>query len=189
MAGVTAVLDACVLHSAPLRDLLLRLSKAGVFRAKLTDQIHDEWIRSALARRPDLSLERLARTRQLMNMHSLDCLVTGHESLIDAITLPDPDDRHVLAAAIHCNAAAVVTFNLRDFPADALARFSIEAWPPDAFLAGLWEADAEAFVAAVRRQRLALKSPPVTAERLLKTFRDQGLVEIAARLSSRIDDL
>ena len=66
-----------------------------------------------------------------------DCLVTGHEPLIDGLALPDPDDRHVLAAAIRCHAQVIVTHNLRDFPASALAPFGLEAQPPDLFVGHL----------------------------------------------------
>jgi hypothetical protein len=81
----TVVYDACVLYPAPLRDLLMRLA--------LTDT-------SVLRNRPDLSRAPLERTRSLMNAHVRDALVDGHQSLIPALELPDPDDRHVLAAAI-----------------------------------------------------------------------------------------
>lgn len=100
MTHFTALSDACVLYPAPLRDLLMHLALTDLFRAKWTDQIHDEWIRSVLEQRPDLRREQLERTRQLMNAHVRDCLVTGYEDLIPALSLPDPDDRHVLAAAI-----------------------------------------------------------------------------------------
>lgn len=63
--------------------------------------IHDEWIRNVHANRPDLSLERLERTRAQMNHAVRDCVVTGFEYMIPSINLPDPDDRHVVAAAIH----------------------------------------------------------------------------------------
>ncbi len=121
MGRLTALLDACVLYPAPLRDLLMHLAVADLFRATWTEEIHNEWIRSVLADRPDLSRRQLERTRDLMDVHVRDCLVTGHEHLIPKLSLPDPDDRHVLAAAITCGADVIVTFNLADFPIDALA--------------------------------------------------------------------
>ena len=81
----------------------MHLAMTGLFRARWTDQIHDEWIRNVLANRPDLKAEQLKRTRELMDAHALDCLVTGYEKLIAGLTLPDPDDRHVLAAAIRAS--------------------------------------------------------------------------------------
>lgn len=74
-------------------------------------------VEAIIRRQPELR-SRLARTRQLMIEAVPDCLVTGYESLIDGLTLPDPDDRHVLAAAIRCDAQVIVTLNLRDSPAD-----------------------------------------------------------------------
>lgn len=121
----TALYDADVLHPPGLRDLLVRLGQTGLFRARWSEQILDEMVASILRRRPDLDPERLARTRQLMCEAVADCLVTGYEPLINGLSLPDPDDRHVLAAAIRCSAQVIVTANLDDFPAAALERFNI----------------------------------------------------------------
>jgi hypothetical protein len=63
-----------------------------------------------------------------------DCLVTGYEPLIEGLTLPDPNDRHILAAAIRCGAQIIVTLNLKDFPADVLDPYGVEAMHPDEFL-------------------------------------------------------
>jgi hypothetical protein len=82
---------------------------SGLVRARWTDAIHDEWIRKVLQNRPDLTAQQLARTRELMNRAVPDCLVSGYEKLIDKLELPDPDDRHVLAAAIHARANVIVT--------------------------------------------------------------------------------
>lgn len=71
----TALFDACVLYPAPLRDLLMSLAMEDIFRARWTQQIHDEWIRNVLANRPDLNPEQLERTRQLMNAHVEDCFI------------------------------------------------------------------------------------------------------------------
>ena len=131
--------DACVLYPAPLRDLLMHLALADLFQARWTDAIHDEWTRNVLANRPDLTPESLGRCRELMDAHVPDCLVAGYEPLIPTLSLPDPDDRHVLAAAIHGGAGTIVTFNLGDFPASALGPFSIEAVHPDEFVVRLWD--------------------------------------------------
>ncbi len=96
---VTAVYDANILYPAPLRDLMIWLAQAGLVRARWTEAIHDEWVRSVLKDNPQLSPERLARTRNLRNEAVRDCLVTDYEDLIDSLALPDPDDRHILAAA------------------------------------------------------------------------------------------
>src|SRR5437016_6183223 len=97
---VTAIYDANILYPAPLRDLFIRLAQAGLVQAKWTEQIHDEWFRNVVADNPRVSPERLERTRRLMNEAIRDCLVEGYEALIPGLTLPDPDDRHVLAAAL-----------------------------------------------------------------------------------------
>lgn len=128
---VTAVYDANILYPAPLRDLFIRIAQAGLVRARWTETIHDEWIRNVLKDNPHISAERLARTRSLMNEAVRDCLVTGYEDLIESISLPDPDDRHVLGAAIRTPADVIVTYNLADFPAETLSRFDIEALHPD----------------------------------------------------------
>src|SRR5438270_12260865 len=134
---VTAVYDANILYPAPLRDLFIRLAQTGLVRARWTEAIHDEWVRNVLKDNPTLSPDRLARTRTLMNEAVRDCLVTGYEDLIESLSHPDPDDRHVLAAAIRAGAAVIVTYNLKDFPAETLARFDIEAQHPDDFLVSL----------------------------------------------------
>jgi predicted nucleic acid-binding protein len=184
---VTAVYDANILYPAPLRDLLIRVAQAGLVRAKWTETIHDEWLRNVLKENPQLSPDRLARTRNLMNEAVRDCLVTDYEDLIDSLTLPDPDDRHVLAAAIRAGAEVIVTYNLKDFPAETLAPFDMEAMHPDDFLVGLLDLAPGAVCAAVKRQREGLRNPPKTAEELLTTLESQGLTQAVARLRPFIE--
>jgi predicted nucleic acid-binding protein len=124
---VTVIYDANILYPAPIRDLFIRLAQAGLIRARWTEAIHDEWVRNVLKDNPALSSQRLARTCSLMNEAVRDCLVTGYEDLSESLFLPDPDDRHVLAAAIRANAEVIVTFNLKDFPPGVLANHNIEA--------------------------------------------------------------
>jgi hypothetical protein len=184
---VTAVYDANILYPAPLRDLLIRVAQVGLVRARWTDAIHDEWIRSLLEANPQLSPERLARTRTLMNEAVRDCLVTGYEDLIASLSLPDPDDRHVLAAAIRAGAEVIVTYNLSDFPPEALARFDVEAQHPDDFLHHLFDLAPGAVCAVVKRQREGLRNPPKTAQELLTTLEGNGLTQTVARLRQFID--
>lgn len=182
MSGFTVLYDACVLYPAPLRDLLMRVAMSDLYRAKWSSAIHDEWMRNLLANRPELTRSQLERTRALMDRSVLDALVEGYEPMIEGLMLPDPDDRHVLAAALMAGASLIVTFNLKDFPVDALAPYGIEAVHPDEFLLSQLELDAVAVCRAVRLQREALKNPPRTIDDLLDTFMQQGLAEFVGEL-------
>lgn len=182
MATFTALYDACVLYPAPLRDFLMRLALMDLFRARWTDRIHEEWIGALLRDRPDLKREQLDRTRDLMNSSVRDCVVTDYDLLIDGLTLPDPDDRHVVAAAIRARADVIVTFNLDDFPNDYLAQFGIEAQHPDEFIPHLIDLSAGAVVTAAKLQRASLRNPPKSAEELLDALARQRLPETVVRL-------
>jgi hypothetical protein len=178
----TALYDACVLYPAPLRDFLMHIAVTDIYRAKWTDEIHDEWIRNLLKNRPDLKREQLERTRQLMNANVRDCLVTGYESLIEGLSLPDQDDRHVLAAAIKCGANVIVTFNIKDFPESALAPYGIEALHPDDFLTYQLDLAPSQIVTAAKRQRSILRNPPKSVEEYLLTLESNGLTQTVSAL-------
>jgi predicted nucleic acid-binding protein len=132
--SIPVLYDACVLYGNEVRDLLIRIAIAGLVRAHWTDEILDEAFRNLVANRPDLSPERLTVTRERMNTALPGALVSGYEPLAEALKLPDPDDRHVLAAAIAAGAVVIVTSNLDDFPAEALQPFGVEAKTPDDFV-------------------------------------------------------
>ncbi len=149
--------------------------------------IHEEWMRNVLKDHPHITLERLERTRGLMDTNVRDGLITGFESLIPTIVLPDPDDRHVLAAAIRARADRIVTANLGDFPSEVLSAYRVQAQHPDEFISGLLDLDAAKVCAAIKRQRESLRNPPKTADELLATFEHVGLTRCVARLR-RISD-
>ena len=182
----TAVYDACVLYPASLRDLLIRLAQTGLFRARWTNEILDECFRNIAAKRPELKLEALERTRDLMNRAIRDVVVDGYQILISGLDLPDPDDRHVLAAAIRCGAEVIVTSNLRHFPADKLARYELEAQHPDEFVLNLIDLDPVAVSSVVREQAAALKNPPLSVLDVLASLESAGLVQSVARLRNQI---
>ena len=178
----TVILDACVLYPAPLRDLLLWLALAGVYRPRWTETIHEEWIGSLLKVRPDLDRARLERTRDLMNQAVPDCLVAGFEGLIAGLSLPDPDDRHVLAAAIHGGAETIVTYNLADFPSETLAAHGIQAQHPDEFIAHFLDIEPVAVCSAAKQQRASLRNPPKSVEEYLATLAGLSLPQAVAGL-------
>lgn len=180
----TAVYDACVLYPAPLRDFLMWLGLSGRFRARWSAQIHEEWKRNLLKNRADLTREQVDRTAALMDRAIPDGLVSGHETLIPGLNLPDENDRHVLAAAIRCNASVIVTFNEKDFPQSALGVYGIEAQHPDVFAENLLDLDPAAVVAAAQRQRSNLKNPPVTVGNYLELLLRQGLVQTSKSLAT-----
>jgi len=179
----TVVLDACVLYPAPLRDLVMQMAHVDLFRARWTEQIHEEWMRNLLMNRPDLDRKALERVRDLMNAAARDSEVAGHEPLIGLIKhCPDPDDRHVIAAAYHCRADAIVTFNLRDFPEVALKPYDLEVIHPDDFLRYQLDLDLPRALDAVRTCRLRLKRPAKSVEDYLDTFEAQRLPKTVAEL-------
>jgi hypothetical protein len=173
----TVIYDACVLYPAPLRDFLMRLALTDLFRARWTNLIHDEWIRNVLKQGAHRKQEDLERTRSLMNAHVRDSIVTDFEHLIASVELPDPDDRHVVAAAIHGGASLVVTFNIRDFPAQQLKRYNLAAQHPDDFIFDLLDLHPAKVCEAAANHRRALKNPPKTADQYLDTLLSQGLTQ------------
>jgi len=151
------VLDACVLYPNLLRDLLMWLGKSRLYQPKWTAIIHDEWQRNLHSNRPEISREKLKHIEALMNKALPDALITGFEPLISSISLPDADDRHVVAAAIKCKAEVIVTFNMQDFPPENMAEFDIEALHPDEFLSDLLDLNQAQVLKAVHAQRTSLK--------------------------------
>ena len=175
MTTYTVILDACVLYPAPLRSYLLYLAQTGLYRAKWTNQIHDEWIRNVLKNRSDLSITPLLRVRQLMDQHAPDCLIEDYELLINGIDLPDQDDRHVVAAAIKGQAEGIITFNLKDFPEQEMARLGLSAIHPDVFLTDMFHLDKASVLKAAQHQRNAMRNPPMTSDEYLDCLQKQKL--------------
>ena len=183
MTGFTALLDANILYPASLRDIFLQLAAGDVFRAKWTEDIHREWIDALIRNEPHRERATLEHTRRLMDRAARDCLVTGYEPLIPALDLPDPDDRHVLAAAIVGRCDVIVTCNLRDFPEDAVAPYGIEVLHPDNFLSNHLDLMPSPFCDAARKIREQLVAPPISVQDYLGILAGLGHVATAAELA------
>ncbi len=182
MAAISALLDACVLYPARLRDLLLSLAVADLFQPKWSEMIHEEWITNLLANRPDLTRGQLQAAGDAMNGAFPDASVRGFEPLMPTLVLPDRDDRHVLAAALHARADLIVTINLKDFPPTALIPYSIEAAHPDDFVEYLFDLDEDEAFAAIAKMRNRLRAPSMTPKEFIDSIEQVGMPQTASRL-------
>jgi predicted nucleic acid-binding protein len=187
--SVTAFLDASALYPATLRSVLMYLADARTFRALWSAAVNEEWMAALARNRPDLSASTIARVRALMEARVEHAVVSGYESLIPSLTLPDPDDRHVLAAAIHGGATVIVTANVRDFPASALAPYGLVAREPDPFVHAILVANPDTAVAAFAADRARLRSPAMNPADYLASLQRAGLAETAAALEAFTDRL
>lgn len=182
----TAFFDSNVLYPSELRSFLIYLALTDLFRAKWSEDVHKEWMTSLLKNRPDLSLKKLKRTRMLMDIAVPDALVRGYKGLIPSLRLPDPKDRHVLAAAIRGRADVIVTANLRDFQADTLQEYDIEAQHPDEFSMHLFHLAPETVCSAAREHQQSLKNPAKTGSEYLQTLSTLGLLQTASALKDHL---
>jgi len=187
MAGsgrYTVLLDANVLYPNVLRDLLLSLASAGLYHARWTDRINEEWTRNLVADRPDIG-PRIPELLKLVNQSVPDCLVEKYDILIDQLELPDPDDRHVLAAAIAGHADAIVTANLKDFPENVLASYNLEIHHPDDFLMNQLDLRPLDTLEVIRRMRERMRKPARTARELIDIIERNQLPQTAQYLRTR----
>jgi predicted nucleic acid-binding protein len=184
-----AVYDANVLYPAHLRDLLMRLAVSGLLRPHWSEQIHEEWMRNVHADYPDVTWKDLEYTRSQMVRALPDASVEGHYQLVENLSLPDPNDRHVLAAAIHAQADYIVTFNLGDFPAAQLNPHGIEAINPDELVVLLIDREPKQVLEVAAQHRASLRNPPLTKGEYLDALRRGKLKETAHWLEAHFEDL
>ncbi|PIO99672.1 PIN domain-containing protein [Pleomorphomonas carboxyditropha] len=184
-----AVYDACILYPFHLRNIVVQVAVDGLVDARWTDVIHDEWMRNLLANTPGLPAEHLEATKQLMHVALPEATVAGYEQHIQTVKLPDPDDRHVAAAAIEAGASMIVTWNLRDFPVAELRKHGLVRQSPDAFLVGLYEQAPDMLVGSLANARSNLSRSRVSAVGFVDILRDQKLVKLAAQIEKHVGDL
>lgn len=180
----TAFLDANVLYPPQCRNVLMQLTVRGLYRARWSSAVHDEWINAVLRDRKDVSEQDLRKCAALMDERAHDSIVEGYEYLIPSITLPDPNDRHVVAAAIHARCDVIVTNNLKDFPKDVMEKYRLKAELPDTFVTHMIDLHDGEVAAAVKECRARLKNPPYSADAYLEKLSKQGLFNTARLLRS-----
>ena len=175
----TAFFDANVFFGARLRSIIMSLAQTNAFRARWSEDIHREWMKAVIGRRADITLQSLEPTRRQMDAAVLDCLVTGYEGIIESVELPDPNDRHVLAAAIVAKSSAIVTFNLKHFPEKALQPYGIHTVHPDEFILDIDGLTNEALFRAVDADLKHYSKPPLTLDQYLDDLRKSGIPKTA----------
>ena len=180
------VLDANVLYPFRIRDALLRFAEAGLFRARWSARIQAEWKAALLRRKPDAEASLNAQIAAMRRAFPEAC-VKGADGLIESLTLPDPDDRHVLATAIRAGAEHIVTENLRDFPEDELQQYGITAVSADDFLSSTFELYPAEALAAVRTMRAEYKNPALSTDAFIFDLQAKGLPKLASLLKPHID--
>ncbi|MES2330528.1 MAG: PIN domain-containing protein [Bacteroidota bacterium] len=176
------LLDANVLYPVPVRDILLSLADRKLFQAKWSADINNEWVRNLLFKRQDIRAEDLARTVDAMNRAFPDANTDQYQHRIAQLSLPDPNDRHVLAAAIEADAELIITFNLKDFPDDILEKHGIEAVHPDNFIEELIQENTDTAFDAFEQQLARLRNPPLSREYVLEKLSQCGLTNTASSL-------
>ena len=180
----TVVIDACVLYPAPIRDVLLSMASEGLLKPKWSDTIQNEWTRNLLINRKDLNKKQLDGTIQAMNTAFPDSTVKNFENLIPGLSLPDEDDRHVLACAIKCKADVITTFNLQDFPSKTIEKYDIQIQNPDELICNLIDLNEKIACRAFTKMVNRLKNPPKTKSEVAATVMNCGLTKSSARLEN-----
>jgi hypothetical protein len=184
-----AVFDACILYPFHLRNVLVLAAVDRLVEARWTEEIHDEWIRNLAARAPSIPIERLQNTRRLMDDALPTAMVSGYENHIPEANLPDPNDRHVVAAGIAAAATIILTWNLRHFPAKELTKFGLRRETPDAFLSGLYDKVPDLTIGSLANARRNLTKTRVSASDFIKILNSQKLIELAKRAEKHLTEL
>ena len=184
----TVFADANVLVPILSRNLILTLAEAGLYRLRLSEPVLVELERAIPRANPAMTTEtaqvQVERIRQAFPEAIVEAFDHLHRIFDGA---PDPDDVHVLAAAFKCDAAVIVTENLKDFPADLLARHGMQALGADDVLADAIDIDQARACAAVRRMRLRFRRPEIDPASLVDLCRARGLPLAASLLASNLD--
>lgn len=188
MAGTatyTVVLGANVLYPIAVIDLIVSLAETNLFHARWSDSIEAEAARNLAEKRPELA-DKIPGRFAAMRRAIPDCIIGHFDHLIDKLRLPEPDDRHVLAAAIVGHADAIVTFNLKDFPTDYVRQFGIEVLHPDDFVMNQVDLNQVACLAAIKAMRAGWYSLAYPAMQLVEFYARIGLTQTSDFLRSAI---
>ena len=190
MAGhnrYTVLLDANVLYSVAVSDALMEVAATGIYAAKWSKAIDDEWVRN-LAKNKKRAAADFHTRRDSMHDACPDWEVPeeGWRLIEPCLSLPDVNDRHVLAAAIAGHADSIVTINIKDFPSSILEPLGITALHPDEFLLQQLQLEPLVVLPAFKSMRARLKNPALTSEKFVDAMERNGLIQTAAFLGQAL---
>jgi predicted nucleic acid-binding protein len=178
----SVVLDTCALYPAHLRDTLLRQAERGLFRPLWSADILEELARNLVG--AGIGSTAVDRLIEEMRFAFPDAEVTGYRSLIEGLSC-DPKDRHVLAAAVRADAAAIVTFNVSDFPRASLEPFALDAIDPDTFLLDQLDLAPTSVLDELQQQAAANRREPSTLSGVLEALQRAGVPAFADEVRRR----
>lgn len=184
-----AIFDACILYPFHLRNIVVQVAVDHLVEARWTDAIHEEWIRNVTASAPAIPRQRLEITRRLMSDALPMAPVRGYEQYLPAISLPDPNDCHVLAAAIVARASLILTWNFRHFPSNELEKFGVRAETPDAFLSDVYDQVPELTIGSLANARRNLTKTKVSSSDFINILANQKLTQLANRARDHLSEL
>lgn len=173
----TVVLDTNVVYPVIIRDILFWFAYYELYTPKWSEHIFDEWKRVMIGK--GVSEAEAEKRIAKANEAFPDAEVRNYKGLIEQLTLPDKDDRHVLAAAIKTNANLIVTNNRKDFPEAYLQSFGLSAKTADDFLTDIIDLNQEQAVAAFKEMVLNKKNPKQDEFEVLNQLRNAGLPDTA----------
>ena len=190
MAGqnrYTVLLDANVLYSVAISDALMEVAATGIYAAKWSKAIDDEWVRN-LAKNKKRAEADFHTRRDSMHDACPDWEVPeeGWRLIEPCLSLPDVNDRHVLAAAVAGHADSIVTINIKDFPSSILEPLGITALHPDEFLLQQLQLEPLVVLPAFKAMRARLKNPAFTSEKFVDAMERNGLIQTAAFLGQAL---
>ena len=175
MARYAVVLDACVLVPVTLADTLLRIAERDLYRPLWSARIVAEAIDAIVDIHPDIPPEQVQRRFAAMDAAFEDARIDGWEHLEATVTLPDPNDRHVVAAAVRGRADAIVTANVGDYPPDVLGPLNIEIIHPDDFLLDQLDLAPRIVLDVLREQADHTRQPALTPIDLISRLARAGV--------------
>lgn len=179
MARYAVLLDACVLVPIALADTLLRIAERDLFRPLWSARIVAEATDAISAIHPDVPPQHVLTRFAAMDEAFEDARVDGWEDIEQTVTLPDPDDRHVVAAAVRGRADAIVTANVRDYPTDVVEPLHIEVNHPDDFLLDQLDLAPKVVLDVLREQAAHTRRPALTPVDLIARLARAGAPRFA----------
>lgn len=174
LGNFNVVLDTCVLYDSHMRDILLALAEQELYQPIWSEIICEELKRNII-KKANVTEEKAIKIVRCINQAFPEALITSHTEILDLKnTNIDSKDRHVVTTAICSNAQVIVTYNISDFPNDALKKFSIEAQTPDIFLTNILNLSFKKVIQVYEELERKYNNPPISREELLYRFKNKA---------------